>query len=317
MSINQSSSIGAPRSIPSSNHPVRQARPPAAQNGQPQTQSVILSREAKESVNQPAKNFNLKLFGESHIPKSLSLSKSAQDMSVNTYKFLQRMYPKLDAEKALLQGLRDLCPTSHEHCERVGDLAFRLARELDLTDEEFEELEEELEDSAELKESGFLALTISAMDDAEIEQFFDEAEKAGEFHDIGKLAIPDDILNKPSSLTEEEYEIVKLHPLVGETMLTPLDLPESVLAAVRGHHEHWDGSGYPDGLKGTEIPMTARILTVVDSFDAMTAGRPYRDTLTSQQAVEEILANAGTQFDPFIAEMFATMVTQVEKEPIE
>ena len=312
MSIDPSASVGFPRPIPSSTLPVRQPKPPSAQtvNRLPH-QAVQLSREARESVGDGSTRLHLRLFGDTQVPKSLALSRSAQDMSVNAYKFLKRMYPDLGAEEALKQGMKDLCPSSQEHCERVGDLAFRLARELDLTDDELDELEEELEDSAELKESGILALTISAMDDQEIEEFFDQAEMAGEYHDIGKLAIPTEILEKPGRLTDEEYEIVKLHPIVGETMLTPLALPESVMAAVRGHHEHWGGSGYPDGLKGGEIPMTARILTIVDSFDAMTAGRPYRSTLSFEEAAEEILANAGTQFDPFMAEMFVNLVAQL------
>lgn len=252
----------------------------------------------------------VRLFGETAIPKSLALPKAAQDMSVNTYKFLQQMYPKLDAEQALMQGMRDLCPTSHQHCERVGELALRLAREMDLDGDEADALEQDIEDCSDFKEAGILALSISAMDDQELEEFLEEAAFSGEMHDIGKMAIPAEILDKPGPLTDEEFEIVKLHPMVGETMLTPLDLPDEVLAAVRGHHEHWDGSGYPDGLKGGEIPMTARILTIVDSFDAMTAGRPYRDTLSPQEALQEILSKAGTQFDPFLAEMFAQMMAR-------
>ena len=181
---------------------------------------------------------------------------------------------------------------------------------MELDGEEADELEDDLEDSADMKEAGILALTISAMDDSELEEFLEEAAVSGDFHDIGKLAIPEDILNKPSSLTEEEYELIKLHPLVGETMLTPIELPDNVRASVRNHHEHWDGSGYPDGLKGTEIPHCARIIAIVDSFDAMTEGRPYRSRLTNQEALEEILRHAGTQFDPFLAEMFCQMIAR-------
>lgn len=244
------------------------------------------------------------------MPVGLALAKAAQDMSVKTYQILQRLYPKLDAEAALFQGMKDLCPSSHEHCQRVGDLALRLAREMDLDGDEADALEDDLEDSADLKEAGVLALTVSAMDEAELEQFLEEAAIAGDFHDIGKLAIPEEILNKPDGLTEEEYEIVKLHPLVGETMLTPIDLSETIRASVRNHHERWDGTGYPDGLKGTNIPACARILAIVDSFDAMTESRPYRSRLSNQEAVDEILRNAGTQFDPLLAEMFCQMIAR-------
>lgn len=300
-----------PRSIPNSKLPVRQPRPPASQHVQKLPhRGVHLSKEARQPASKSTQRLQFNLFGDTGVPKSVALAGTAQDMTVNTYQVLQRLYPDLKAEEALLQGMRDLCPDSHKHCERVGDLAYRLARELDLTDDELDELEEELEDCADLKEAGILALTIAAMDDQELENFLEDTEAAGEFHDIGKLAIPDEILNKPAALTEEEYEIVKLHPIVGETMLTPLDLPDDILAAVRGHHERWDGTGYPDGLKGEEIPLIARMLSIVDSFDAMTGGRPYRDDLSSDDAVAEILNNAGTQFDPFLAEMFVLAISR-------
>ena len=313
ISVERLGSQGPTRFIPNATLPVRQARPPSTPRNNA-SNLVHLSREAADARSDATAQLKLRLFGETSPPKGLALSKTAQDMSVLTYQFLQRMYPKLNAERALMQGLKDLCPDSHEHCERVGDLAYRLARELDLDGDEADELERELDDSADLKEAGFLALTIAALDDSEMEVFLEDTTAAGEFHDIGKLAIPDDILSKPGSLTEEEYEIVKLHPLIGETMLTPIELPDSVRSAVRSHHECWDGTGYPDGLRGKEIPLPARILAIVDSFDAMTAGRPYRGTLTYQAAVDEIMAHAGTQFDPFLAEIFAQMIARLEPE---
>lgn len=312
MAIDPTSRFGFPKPIPSSELPVRLAKPPSLpREAEPTRSAVQLSREAQEA-NPSESRLRLKLFAEVTTPKSLALSQAAQDMSVSTYKFLKRMYPELEAREALSRGMKDLCPSSHEHCLRVADLAFRLAREMDLAPDELESLERELEDSAELKEAGILALSVSAMSDDELESFLEKAEQAGEFHDIGKLSIPAEILDKPGPLTDEEFEVVKLHPLVEETMLTPLGLDEEVLAAVRGHHENWDGTGYPDGLRGSDIPVTARILSIVDSFDAMTAGRPYRSTLTYRQAADEILENAGSQFDPFMAEMFAGLVHNLE-----
>lgn len=312
MAIDPTTRFGFPKPIPSSELPVRLAKPPSLpQDTGPLRSAVELSREARESKPSDSK-LTLRLFADVSPPKSLALSQAAQDMSVSTYKFLKGMYPDLEAREALQKGMRELCPSSHEHCLRVADLAFRLAREMDLAPDELETLEKDIEDSAELKEAGVLALAIAAMTAEEIEEFLEQAEQAGEFHDIGKLAIPSEILDKPGPLTDEEFEIVRLHPLVGETMLTPLGLPEDVLAAVRGHHENWDGTGYPDGLKGKDIPVTARILSIVDSFDAMTAGRPYRSTLTFREAADEILANSGTQFDPFMAEMFVSLVHSLE-----
>ena len=298
--------------IPGSNRPVRRMRPPAAPK---KVSQVQLSSEALRPNTDSAAKLNLKIFGETTVPKSLALTQFAQDMSIGTYEFLNRLYPDLSAEEALMQGMKDLCPDSQEHCKRVGDLAYRLARELDLTDDDLDELEDEL-DAAELKEAGVLALTVAALSDEEMEDLLEQAGEAGEFHDIGKLAVPSEILNKPGPLTDAEFEIVKLHPLVGETMLTPLNLDESVLNAVRGHHEHWDGSGYPDGLRGDKIPLVARILTIVDSFDAMTAGRPYRSGMSELDAVEEILKNAGSQFDPILARLFADLVLDTTSESL-
>ena len=306
---NPAGQVGPTRFIPNASLPVRQAVPPKSPQQQV-TRAVILSKEATQTSNDPSTKLKLKLFGDTSVPVGLALAKAAQDMSVKTFQTLKRMYPHMDAEAALFQGMKDLCPSSHEHCQRVGDLALRLAREMELDGEEADELEDDLEDSADMKEAGILALTISAMEDSELEEFLEEAAVSGDFHDLGKLAIPEEILNKPSALTEEEYELIKLHPLVGETMLTPIELPDNVRASVRNHHEHWDGSGYPDGLKGTDIPHCARIIAIVDSFDAMTEGRPYRSRLTNQEALEEILRHAGTQFDPFLAEMFCQMIAR-------
>ena len=104
-------------------------------------------------------------------------------------------------------------------------------------------------------------------------------EAAALLHDMGKLAIPEYILNKPGRLTEGEFEKMKLHASVGADILSAIEFPYPVVPIVRHHHEEWDGTGYPDGLKGTEIPIGARILSVVDCFDALTSHRPYRARL--------------------------------------
>jgi putative nucleotidyltransferase with HDIG domain len=124
------------------------------------------------------------------------------------------------------------------------------------------------------------------------------------FHDIGKIEVPDYILNKPAKLTPEEYEIIKKHPVTGEEILKPVKFLQEVAKVIRQHQERWDGKGYPDGLKGEEIHLYARIVAVADAFDAMTSDRSYRKAMKVEDAVEEILRNSGTQFDPKVVEAF-------------
>jgi ribonuclease P protein subunit RPR2 len=126
-------------------------------------------------------------------------------------------------------------------------------------------------------------------------------------HDIGKVGIPDHILRKPSPLTREEWEVMQTHPILGGQMLAPIRFLQRAIPIVECHHERWDGKGYPRGLKSEEIPVAARIFSVVDSFDAMTSDRPYRRALSVDEAVHEILTAAGTQLDPEVAEAFAEL----------
>lgn len=120
---------------------------------------------------------------------------------------------------------------------------------------------------------------------------------AGLLHDIGKIGIPDKVLHKPSALNEVEYEIIKRHPGSGANIIRDLEYLQNVIPYVKCHHEKFDGSGYPDGLAGVDIPLGARIIGVVDAFDAMTSKRPYRDPMPLEKALEIISDNAGTQFD--------------------
>ncbi len=128
-------------------------------------------------------------------------------------------------------------------------------------------------------------------------------------HDIGKLHIPTHILSKPGNLTCQEFLAVQHHAVNGEQMLHEYFMPEMVCLAVRAHHERFDGMGYPDGLAGRKIPMVARILKVVDSFDAMTADRPYREAMNSEDVSQWIMTMAGIYFDPVVVNAFMTMVT--------
>ena len=127
---------------------------------------------------------------------------------------------------------------------------------------------------------------------------------AGLVHDIGKIGIRESVLNKPGNLTEEEYEHIKLHSETGERILKPIVDDEEILKAVRHHHERYDGTGYPDGLKGEQVPRLARIIAVADTFDAMTSERPYRKALTKEAAYAEVERCRGTQFDPQAADAF-------------
>ena len=129
-------------------------------------------------------------------------------------------------------------------------------------------------------------------------------EAAALLHDVGKLAIPERILNKPGQLTAAEFERMKSHARIGAEILSEVDFPYPVVPIVRHHHENWDGSGYPDGLPGSEIPLGARILAVVDCFDALTSDRPYRRALSIEQSFEVINARRGTMYDPAIVDAF-------------
>ena len=134
-----------------------------------------------------------------------------------------------------------------------------------------------------------LAKRIGVTDDGQIRAI----EAASLLHDMGKLAVPEYILNKPGKLTPAEFEKMKLHASVGADILSAIDFPYPVVPIVRHHHESWDGTGYPDGLKGTDIPIGARILSVVDCFDALTSDRPYRPRLSDADAIRILLDRRG------------------------
>jgi putative two-component system response regulator len=127
---------------------------------------------------------------------------------------------------------------------------------------------------------------------------------AGLVHDIGKIGVREEVLNKPGSLSEEEYKHVRLHSETGERILIPIVDDEEIIKAVRHHHERYDGWGYPDGLRGEQIPRMARIIAVADTFDAMTSERSYRQAMTKEEACAEIERCSGSQFDPAVAEAF-------------
>ncbi|HYE66044.1 MAG TPA: diguanylate cyclase [Pyrinomonadaceae bacterium] len=142
-----------------------------------------------------------------------------------------------------------------------------------------------------------------------------EALKAGALlHDVGKLAVPDHILNKPGRLTAAEFEKMKIHTIVGAEILGRVEFPYPVVPIVRHHHEQWDGHGYPDGLRGEEIPITARIISVVDCFDSVREDRPFRRGMTREEASALLRRGAGTHFDPKIVDLFLEHLPRFDAE---
>jgi putative nucleotidyltransferase with HDIG domain len=144
------------------------------------------------------------------------------------------------------------------------------------------------------------------------EKLLDAIRAAALLHDTGKLAVPEYILNKPGPLTAAEFERMKVHADVGADILKSIDFPYPVEPIVRHHHEAWDGSGYPAGLKGQEIPLGARILSVVDCYDALTSDRPYRPRMTRQRAEQVLRDRRGTAYDPWVVDQFLAILDRLE-----
>ena len=140
----------------------------------------------------------------------------------------------------------------------------------------------------------------------------DRIQYIGKMHDIGKIGVPDRVLNKNEKLTPAEFDLMKKHTIVGDAIMSNIDNIPGLSEGVRNHHERWDGTGYPDRLKGEEIPLIARILCLADSYDAMTSDRIYRSRLPKEKVVEEIETGKGTQFDPELAEVVLRMIRNSE-----
>ena len=188
---------------------------------------------------------------------------------------IKRLY--LSTIETLATAIDAKDQVTHGHIRRVQQLALALARELGLRD------------SNQLQ-----ALEASAL-----------------LHDTGKLAIPEHILNKPGKLTAGEFEKMKEHASVGAEILSSIQFPYPVVPIVRHHHENWDGTGYPDGLRGIEIPVGARVLAVVDCFDALTSDRPYRPRMTDQEAVAILVQRRGSMYDPLIVDTFVATLPRL------
>jgi diguanylate cyclase (GGDEF)-like protein/putative nucleotidyltransferase with HDIG domain len=168
--------------------------------------------------------------------------------------------------------------TTHDHLQRVRVYAMEIAKDLCLSEDDTEALQ-----------------------------------AASVLHDIGKLAVPEHIISKPGKLTPEEFEKMKIHPIIGAEILEQVEFPYPVVPIVRAHHEKWDGSGYPHGLKGEDIPIGARILSAVDCLDALASDRQYRRALPLDQAMAHVVGEAGKSFDPRVVEVLHRRYIELEK----
>ena len=168
--------------------------------------------------------------------------------------------------------------TTHDHLARVEVYAMAIGRELGLNEDELKALE-----------------------------------AAALLHDIGKVAVPEQIISKPGRLTREEFEKMKIHPVVGAELVEQVDFPYPVAPIVRAHHEKWNGSGYPDGLSGENIPIGARILAAVDCLDALASDRQYRRALPLDEAMAVVRKEAGTSYDPRVVEVLARRYVELER----
>jgi putative two-component system response regulator len=176
---------------------------------------------------------------------------------------------------SLARSIEGKDPYTHGHCERLAEYSARLGEHLKLSEEQL------------------IAIR-----------------RAGVVHDVGKIAVPDAILLKPSRLTPEEWALIKEHPVVGERICAPLKSFRFVLPIIRHHHEKFDGSGYPDGLRGEEIPVTARVMQVVDVFDALTTDRPYKKAFSITDALQTMKEEvAKGWWDPHIFGQFERLVS--------
>ena len=196
----------------------------------------------------------------------------------------QRMYARKSRMRAsagtqsrdvLLSVLRERRPDLHDHLADVAGLVRRLSQEMELSAEQQ-----------------------------------DEVMRAAELHDVGKMAIPDAILNKPGPLDEQEWEFMRQHTVIGERIIAAAPALATVARLVRSSHERWDGSGYPDGLGGERIPLGSRMVAVCDAYEAMISARPYQKPLSPPQALAELKRCAGTQFDPDIVASFERVLAK-------
>ncbi|MDQ7823959.1 MAG: HD domain-containing phosphohydrolase [Candidatus Eremiobacteraeota bacterium] len=214
------------------------------------------------------------------------------------------------ATKLIALLMKSSSEYTYDHSTRVIDLSVMLAKEMGITEEE---TLRDIEEGAMFHDIGEVELDLR-MAPPQVKSRLahyigvTDLKNCSFLHDIGKIKIPEEVLYKPSRLTDEEYEIIKQHPLIGEEILRPIPAMQHVLPVVRHHHERWDGKGYPDGQSGSDIPLPARIIAITDAFDAMVSDRPYRKGIPLEDALAEIRKNSGVQFDPDLVQAFLQVV---------
>lgn len=213
------------------------------------------------------------VFSESDLELLSVLCTQAAAAITNAQLHEQVRRSYLGAIMALVQAIEARDPYTKGHSEKVSEYATKFCEVLKLSSCEAESIQ-----------------------------------MAGLLHDVGKIGIPDYILLKPGKLTDEEYEQIKRHPVISSNIVEPVPFPWDIKTPVRHHHERWDGKGYPDGLRGEEIPFTARIISITDTFDAITSDRAYRKAMKVEEALEAILHVSGTQLDPELARAFVEMM---------
>jgi len=231
------------------------------------TESIALLAEGIRRVSQGDLEYKIEVLGHDEIAElSKDFNQMAEDLRESHRKNREYFYGIIRTLVLIVEA-RDPCTRGHS--ERVAEYACKIAKRMGFTPDKMEMLHQ------------------TAL-----------------LHDIGKLGIHEQILRKSEKLTPEEWEILRSHPVIGEDILKPVFLNPEMLAVVRGHHERYDGQGYPDKLAGEDINIFAQILSVADAYDAMTSTRPYRDALSRQQAFDELKKNRGLQFNPAITDTF-------------
>jgi HD-GYP domain-containing protein (c-di-GMP phosphodiesterase class II) len=217
---------------------------------------------------------------EVEVVRAIAAQASMAIENAALYEDIEKSY--FSTVRALAKAIEVKDPYTHGHSERVTEYALLIADAMCLEEREKQKLK-----------------------------------YAATLHDIGKIGIAGRVLNKPSDLTSEEYTHVKTHPILGESIVEPVEFLQGPRPIILHHHERYDGTGYPQGLKGSRIPLCARILSVADAFEAMRSDRPYRRALPLHKAIEELRHNAGSQFDPEVISVFLEIIEDYGGDPVD